>query len=114
MFVQTEVRPQGEQQVSKLKLSEAIRAGLRSYPEIRGSWDGCAIGLAHRALHEGENLKGKFSRYFMSKGFLSPSFTAAWAEDHGFDQTMAEIAEQKNNEGMPAAAVADWLESRGY
>ena len=47
-FVQTEIAP-AEQQVGKLKLSEAIRYGIAFVPEQRG-FHGCALGCAHFAL----------------------------------------------------------------
>ena len=47
-FVQTEVAP-AEQQVGKLKLSEAIRYGIPFVPELI-TFDGCALGCAHFAL----------------------------------------------------------------
>ena len=47
-FVQTEVAPV-EQQVGKLKLSEAIRAGISFVPELK-TFDGCALGCAYFAL----------------------------------------------------------------
>lgn len=55
MFVEKEVRPQGEQEVKKLKMSEAIRLGAVTVPESLG-WHGCAIGTALKAV-------GKFNPY---------------------------------------------------
>lgn len=115
MFVDTQVRPQGEQvdvvAPSKMKLSEAIRIGARLRPQCRGRLyrdDGsCAIGAAF----EGAGWKPEVEKYEAKEG-ASPWH---WLEERfGADHSIIDRIWRKNDLwGESRESIADWLEAQG-
>lgn len=105
MFVETEVRPQGEQRVGKLKLSEAIRIGCRTTRERRdGFWlpyDGgqacviCAAWIGTTGKREPPDFERLSSLLNIGEEFL---LKISYRHHHG-------------NESREA--IADWLEAQG-
>ena len=108
MFVDTQVRPQGEQvdAVAPMKLSEAIRIGARLRPqELRGHYflDGrsCALGAAFEAL--GISSEAKLDLH-------------AWStlkERYSLPQTLHHEITSRNDRGQSRESIADWLEAQG-
>jgi len=112
-FVDTQVRPQGEQQkVGKLKLSEAIKRGIKKSLSSReygarvwvvksgGHCFACVIGAAW--------LGSGGDNHFLSSRF--PEL----AEKCGVSTTLLIEGERRyEQQGQSREEVADWLESQG-
>ena len=110
-FVQTEVKP-AEQQVGKLKLSDAIRIGAKIRPQCFGylfkNGGSCALGAAFEGLYGYPLPEGSgFDTALMDKGgewfyFIHPSYEI-------FD----EIVRRNDQYGQTREQIADYLESIG-
>jgi hypothetical protein len=114
MFVDTQVRPQGEQvdavAPAKMKLSAAIRIGekLVPHPGLNAGWCNCALGAATLAL-TGKVL-GNGHPYPLHR---PGEFVETWAREFGFNPRTTRTAEEMFNETRDYTRVADWLESQG-
>jgi hypothetical protein len=103
MFVDTKLRPQGEQhKVGTLKLSEAIRIGAKLRPQCRGNYfeDGksCVLGAAW----EGAGFDDEAPYDYM--------YQVLWK--FGINR-LASLIASKNDAGESRESIADWLESQG-
>jgi hypothetical protein len=107
----TEVTKFDQQQVGKLKLSEAIRIGARIRPQCTGRWfsDGksCVIGAAI----EGAGWREEAQKYEQVE-HVSPWH---WLEVR-FGSVPYAVVDQmwrKNDAGKSRESIADWLEAQG-
>ncbi len=108
-FIDTQVRPQGEQvdaiAPSKLKLSAAIRIGAKIRPQVRdvyfGDGGSCAIGAALEAtgiLKYGERGFGAWDRLVKLLKF---------------PYDLHAPISNRNDKGETREQIADWLQSIG-
>jgi len=113
MFVETKLRPQGEQQVGKLKLSEAIRIGARLRPQGIGVF----FDLAGRSCAMGAAMEARGIKPFFDEGIphrvreACPEFVNS---NGGGFSALAKQIYQKNDSGATREQIADWLASIGY
>lgn len=100
-----------QQQVGKLRLSEAIRIGCRTIRETVTSHRGCAIGIGYTAL-TGKNLTAViWDGYPYSEQFTVYQMAVSDAFSMPIEIVrQAEFKHQFRNREQ----IADWLESKGW
>ena len=110
MFIDTQVRPQGEVldavAPSKMKLSAAIRIGARLRPQCRRRFyahgGSCAIGAAYEALG--------ITRYATDVDAWNRLLYLTGLHDGEIPHW--EIT-SRNDRGESRESIADWLEAQG-
>ena len=112
-----------QQQVGKLKLSEAIRIGARMRPDCRVCWgDGvgsCALlaaaeatGMSYKAPRDGPIIRAHLDRKIPDWRDADNAFSMA---HDGFpDNEGMTISHHHYIGTMTREQIADWLEARGY
>ena len=103
-FVQTEVKPP-EQQVGKLKLSEAIRLGILFVPELK-SYRGCALGCAYFALTR-KIVSGEFP-YSLSENWETIAILGGWPHE-----LCLQISSEHYRGAWSREQCADYAERQG-
>jgi hypothetical protein len=100
-----------DQQVGRIKLSEAIRIGAKMRPKCTSSFfsdDGsCALGAAVEAI----GMKS-WAESFFSRSNCWPY--AQTATMFGVTHNIIDRVWQRSDDGQTREQCADWLESIGY
>jgi hypothetical protein len=116
MFLDTQVRPQGEVvdavAPAKMKLSAAIRIGAKLRPQCTGTFfDGfgsCALG----AIMEGSGLVKAERKLSLLPTRVWTAFPELFWGPGDFTELAKKIYE-RNDSGHSRESIADWLESQG-
>jgi hypothetical protein len=107
MFVDTELRPQGEvqQKVGKLRLSEAIRVGAKIRPQCTRDFfyanGSCAFGAAYEA-----------ATGVVKRNLLMEDFFLLWPELKNLLDIRIAVS-RRNDSGESRESIAAWLDSIG-